>query len=198
MSVFLGPRRPLEDTIPRFDIFQSCSIAFVLELMILGFLAEGPLHGYELRRKMNELYGFAREISDGSLYPAIQRLTKAGAVIRRVEKGRAAQRHTLELTPAGKNDLLQRLRTASAGDVTDLGRFMVILAFLSHLPDVAEQHEVLRRRLQFLEAPASFFYQDGRPLRKAEIQDVYRQGMLTIGKAARRAEIAWIRQSLGA
>lgn len=165
--------------------------------MILGFLAEGSLHGYELRRKMNELYGYAREISDGSLYPAIQRLIKSGAVVQRVENGRAAKRHTLELTPEGRKDLHQRLRTASGGNVTDLGRFMVILAFLSQLPDVEEQHEVLRRRLKFLEAPASFFYEDGRPLRKAEIQDVYRQGMLTIGKAASRAETAWIRQSLG-
>jgi hypothetical protein len=74
---------------------------------------------------------------------------------------------------------------------------MVILAFLSQLPNVNEQHQVLRRRLQFLEAPASFFYENGRPLRRAEIQDVYRQGMLTIGQAASRAEIAWIRQSLG-
>jgi DNA-binding PadR family transcriptional regulator len=172
-------------------------MAFVLELMILGFLAEGPLHGYELRRKMNELYGFAREVSDGSLYPAIQRLIKAGLVARRVEKGRAAQRHTLELTPGGQEDLHHRLRTASAGDVSDLGRFMVLLAFLSELPSVEEQHEVLRRRLQFLEAPASFFYEEGRPLRRAEIQDVYRQGMLTIGKATRTAEIGWIRHTLG-
>lgn len=172
-------------------------MAFVLELMILGFLAEGPLHGYELRRKMNELYGFAREISDGSLYPAIQRLTKSRAIVRRIEKGRAAQRHTLELTPEGRKGLENRLRRASGSDVTDLGRFMVVLAFLSRLPDVAEQHEVLRRRLAFLEAPASFFYENGRPLRKAEIDDAFRKGMLTIGQAASRAEIAWIRQSLG-
>jgi DNA-binding PadR family transcriptional regulator len=169
----------------------------VLELMILGFLSEGSLHGYELRRKMNELYGFAREISDGSLYPAIQRLIRSGAILQRVEHGRAAKRHTLELTSDGRKDLRRRLRAASGGDVTDLGRFMVVLAFLSQLPDVEDQHEVLRRRLNFLEAPASFFYENGRPLRKAEIQDVYRQGMLTIGKAASRAEIDWIRHALG-
>ncbi|UTT71241.1 PadR family transcriptional regulator [Arthrobacter sp. DNA4] len=170
----------------------------MLELMILGFLAEGPLHGYQLRRKMNELYGFAKEISDGSLYPAIQRLIKAGAIVQRIENGRAAQRHTLELTPKGREDLEQRLRSASGGDVSDLGRFMVILAFLSRLPDVEDQHEVLERRLKFLEAPASFFYENGRPLRSADIQDIYRQGMLTIGKAASRAEIAWLRHTLGA
>lgn len=165
--------------------------------MILGFLAEGSLHGYELRRKMNELYGYAREISDGSLYPAIQRLTKAGAIVQRVENGRAAKRHTLELTTEGRKDLQQRLRATSGANVTDLGRFLVVLAFLSQLPDIEDQHEVLRRRLRFLETPASFFYEDGHPLRKAEIQDVYRQGMLAIGKAASRAEIIWIRQIVG-
>lgn len=168
----------------------------MLELMILGFLAEGALHGYELRRKMNELYGFAREVSDGSLYPAIHRLIKSGAVIRHVEQGRAAQRHTLELTPEGRKDLHHRLRTASAGDVSDLGRFMVILAFLSQLPSVEQQHNVLRRRLHFLETPSSFFYEGGRPLRRADIQDAYRQGMLTIGQASRKAEIIWIRHTV--
>ncbi|WP_091325570.1 PadR family transcriptional regulator [Arthrobacter sp. cf158] len=168
----------------------------MLELMILGFLTKGPLHGYELRKKMHELYGFARDISDGSLYPAITRLIKAGLVERHVEKGKAAQRHTLELTGEGRKDLQSRLRNASGGDITDLGRFMVILAFLSELPDVAEQHQVLQRRLEFLEAPASFFYEDGRPMRKAEITDTYRQGMITIGRAASRAETAWIKETL--
>ena len=45
----------------------------MLELAILGFLAEGPLHGYELRRKVAQLSGYTRPVSDGSLYPAINR-----------------------------------------------------------------------------------------------------------------------------
>ncbi len=32
----------------------------MVELAILGFLAEGPLHGYELRRRVARLSGYAR------------------------------------------------------------------------------------------------------------------------------------------
>ena len=40
----------------------------VIEMMILGFLAEGPLHAYELRRRMERLLGYARAISAGRVW----------------------------------------------------------------------------------------------------------------------------------
>ena len=62
----------------------------MIELMILGFLAEGPQHGYELRRRMSQLHGYARLISDGTVYPAINRLIAAGAVTEADEPGARA------------------------------------------------------------------------------------------------------------
>lgn len=165
--------------------------------MILGFLAEGPLHGYELRRRMEQLHGYARTISDGTLYPAINRLVASGAVTREAQAGKAgAQRQTLRLTPAGRERLLRRLRDASGHDITDGSRFFVVLTFLSMLPDQDAQHAVLRRRLDFLEQPASFFYDGGRPLRAADITDPYRRGILLSARATSRAERAWIRNVL--
>ena len=41
-----------------------------LELAVLGLLHESPLHGYELRKRLNLLLGWARLLSYGSLYPA--------------------------------------------------------------------------------------------------------------------------------
>src|SRR4051812_50167720 len=55
----------------------------VLELAILGFLNEGPLPGHELRRRVSQLTGYTRPVSDGSLYPAINRLAKANLLERR-------------------------------------------------------------------------------------------------------------------
>lgn len=46
-----------------------CESSSMLELAILGFLADGPLHGYQLRRRIAHLSGHARPVSDGSLYP---------------------------------------------------------------------------------------------------------------------------------
>ena len=47
----------------------------VLELAILGLLAETPMHGYELRKRLNLLLGSFRALSYGSLYPALRNLS---------------------------------------------------------------------------------------------------------------------------
>jgi len=170
----------------------------VLELAILGFLADGPVHGYVLRGRVAQLSGYARPVSDGSLYPALDRLVKRGLLDRRTsDEGSApARRQVLSLTGAGRVELLQRLRRPADGDITDPTRWFTVLAFLSLLPDVAEQHAVLRLRLAFLEEPSSFFYEGGRPLAAKDVGDPYRRGMLLIARATSRAERAWLHEVL--
>src|ERR1044072_3935648 len=155
-----------------------CENGLVLELAILGFLAEALLPGHELRRRVSQLTGYTRPVSDGTLYPAIKRLTRTGLVERHADPAAGAARYVLSLTSAGGPEMLRRLRKPADHEITDFTRFYVVLAFLSQLPDVAEQHAVLRRRLEFLEEPASFFYADERPLRAEEVADPYRRGMV--------------------
>jgi len=169
----------------------------VLEVAILGFLAHGPLHGYELRRRVVQLSGHTRPVSDGSLNPAINRMINRGLLDRRVEAGAAAaQRHVLSPTDLGRAELRERLRKPADHEITDASRFFTILAFLSLLPDAADRRAVLRRRLDFLEEPASFFYHGERPLRAEEMPDPYRRGMLLIARATSRAERAWLHDML--
>jgi hypothetical protein len=131
------------------------------------------------------------------LYPAINRMVRHGLLQRHAEPGRAAaQRQVLHLTDAGRTELLRRLRDPTEVDITDPNRFMTLLAFLSLLPDPTDQHAVLRRRLAFLEQPASFFYDGDRPLRAREMTDPYRRGMFVIASAASGAERAWLRDRL--
>jgi DNA-binding PadR family transcriptional regulator len=169
----------------------------VLELSILGFLAEQPLHGYELKERIKALSGHVRPVSDGALYPAITRLVTAGKLDQRTEPGTsAAPRRVLSLTEAGREDLLERLRHPKQTEITDQVRFNTLLAFLRHLPDRGEQAAVLRRRLDFLETPASFFYEEGKPLRAEEAGDLFRQGMLRVARATGAAEREWLREAI--
>jgi DNA-binding PadR family transcriptional regulator len=46
--------------------------AKALELAILGLLHDSPMHGYELRKRVNTLLGWGRAFSYGSLYPALK------------------------------------------------------------------------------------------------------------------------------
>jgi DNA-binding PadR family transcriptional regulator len=169
----------------------------MLELAILGFLAEGPLPGHELRRRVSDLTGYTRPVSDGTLYPAINRLAKAGLLERRADPRAGAGRYMLSLTAAGRAEMLERLRKPADHEITDFTRFYTVLSFLSHLPDTAEQHAVLRRRLAFLEEPVSFFYDGDRPLHAEEVADPYRRGLLLTARATSRAERAWLREVLG-
>src|SRR6202030_2038148 len=52
----------------------------LLELAILGLLKEQDLHGYELKKRLAETLGLGSGVSFGSLYPALGRLERAGAV----------------------------------------------------------------------------------------------------------------------
>jgi DNA-binding PadR family transcriptional regulator len=49
----------------------------VLELAILGLLSESPMHGYELRKRLNAMLGTFRAFSYGSLYPTLRKMRAA-------------------------------------------------------------------------------------------------------------------------
>jgi DNA-binding PadR family transcriptional regulator len=78
-----------------------------LELAVLGLLHESPMHGYELRKRLNAVLGWGRVLSYGSLYPALKKMLKAGWIADQVESTTATvgvsrrQRIVYELTDAG-------------------------------------------------------------------------------------------------
>ncbi|MER6471232.1 PadR family transcriptional regulator [Streptomyces collinus] len=169
----------------------------MLELAILGFLHDAPLHGYVLRRHIAALTGHVRPVAESTLYPAIKRLEKAGLLARATEPGAvAAPRHVLTLTEEGRQDLRRRLADPGEREITDENQWFTLLAFLRHLEDPAAQAAVLRRRLAFLQEPASFFYDGDRPLAAEDLDDPFRRGVLTIARATSRAELAWLRDTL--
>jgi DNA-binding PadR family transcriptional regulator len=76
-----------------------------LELAVLGLLHDSPLHGYELRKRLNLLLGWGRLLSYGSLYPALKRLLRAGWIteVEVTSPGVSRrQRITYQITPAGQ------------------------------------------------------------------------------------------------
>ncbi|MEW9548535.1 PadR family transcriptional regulator [Nonomuraea sp. NPDC050783] len=169
----------------------------MLELAILGFLRDQPLHGYDLRKRVAALMGHVRPVADGTLYPAIKRMAAAGWVTRKDEPGAAAApRRVLYLTEEGHAELERRLGEPAEPDISDENRWFTLLAFLRHLGDPRAQAAVLRRRLTFLEEPTSFFYEGDRPMAAEEFADPFRQGLLAIAHATSQAELAWLRATI--
>ncbi|WP_129841471.1 PadR family transcriptional regulator [Streptomyces sp. RFCAC02] len=50
----------------------------ILEFAVLGLLRESPMHGYELRKRLNTSLGVFRAFSYGSLYPCLKALVQQG------------------------------------------------------------------------------------------------------------------------
>lgn len=50
----------------------------ILEFAVLGLLRESPMHGYELRKRLNTSLGVFRAFSYGSLYPCLKTLVQRG------------------------------------------------------------------------------------------------------------------------
>jgi DNA-binding PadR family transcriptional regulator len=83
---------------------MASSKAATLELAILGLLHDSPLHGYELRKRLNLLLGWTRLLSYGSLYPALKRMLRAGLVTEVTTSSAGVsrrQRIVYQITPAG-------------------------------------------------------------------------------------------------
>ncbi|MCZ2527851.1 helix-turn-helix transcriptional regulator [Streptomyces sp. NPDC059506] len=53
----------------------------VLEFAVLGLLRESPMHGYELRKRLNTSLGMFRAFSYGSLYPCLKTLVGRGWLV---------------------------------------------------------------------------------------------------------------------
>ncbi len=53
----------------------------VLEYAVLGLLQDAPMHGYELRKRLNGVLGSFRAISYGSLYPCLRSLVEQGLIV---------------------------------------------------------------------------------------------------------------------
>ena len=83
---------------------MATSKSATLELAVLGLLHDSPLHGYELRKRLNLLLGWTRLLSYGSLYPALKRMLRSGLVteVATVSPGVSRrQRIVYQITPAG-------------------------------------------------------------------------------------------------
>ena len=150
----------------------------MLEIAVLGLLKEQPLHGYELKKRLSDTLGFLWGVSYGSLYPALRRLEREGAIevvaeplalappiaaTGSVKGDLAAARHgaprgpkpsrrtrkAYRITPAGVARF-EELLLADDPHADEDKEFALKLAFCSELPAPARIELLERRRVALL------------------------------------------------
>jgi len=82
--------------------YQGISRSFAVDYVVLGFLAEQPLHGYELRDRLSDGLGALWRIASSQLYNVLRRLEKKAWVEREdVPQDNSPPRKVYHLTEAG-------------------------------------------------------------------------------------------------
>ena len=93
-----------------------------LDVIVLKALSLGPMHGWGLAQRIEQMSKGALDVGQGSLYPALQRLKRSGWVAsewRRTENNRRARYYGL--TPEGEERLgVERSRWGRTAATVDL------------------------------------------------------------------------------
>jgi DNA-binding PadR family transcriptional regulator len=190
----------------------------MLELAILGLLKDQELHGYELKKRLADTLGFASGVSFGSLYPALRRLERAGAVKAveagtagpppipmtgslggelavfraRVVNGRAGRggrgKKVYGITDRGEA-LFEELLAAESQSSDDDRVFNLRLAFARYLPPAARLGMLERRRAQLLERLA---HVRARLRAGREPADGYTRSLMEHDREAAEHDLSWI------
>jgi DNA-binding PadR family transcriptional regulator len=183
----------------------------MLELAVLGLLKERSMHGYELRKQLGTMLGPFWQVSWGSLYPALRRLAKSGAVekdeqpaakrapkrvLKTTKTMKAAKNPTLtagrrktvyRITPDGNAMFTEMLEETAAA--VDAEHFTLKLAFFRYLPPETRL-TLLERRRAYLQDKLAQFKSNLREYR--ERVDSYTLSLHNHGIAATQNDIEWI------
>ncbi len=122
----------------------------IVTLLALGSLEEGPLHTYELKKRMQSCVGHFYKLSDGTLYPLLRTLEERGWVESRVQAGEGhPDRVVYEATEPGRQafrDIASSPLPAAAGAI----HFYARLVFFGYLERPVRERLIDERREQVL------------------------------------------------
>jgi DNA-binding PadR family transcriptional regulator len=175
--------------------------AGVLELAVLGLLHEAPMHGYELRKRLNALLGMFRAFSYGSLYPCLKQLLADGMIVEdRPEEANTPlalqsrrSKIVYKLTADGQ-ERLQRLLTEAGPAAWEDEGFGVHFAFFSHtradvrLRILEGRRSRLEERLESVRAALA---------RTRERVDSYTLELQNHGLESVEREVRWLNELIG-
>lgn len=92
-----------------------------LDMLILKVLSLGPMHGWGITERVQQVSENALQVNQGSLYASLHRLTREGWMSsewRRTENGRRARYY--KLTRAGERQLgIEQRRWAKLADAVE-------------------------------------------------------------------------------
>lgn len=162
---------------------------------MLGLLKDTSMHGYELKKRLDEQMGHFRRISFGSLYPTLKRLSASGAIEISSPVGDVSRkRNVYHITPAGEAQFTDLLESRGV-NVADREEFMLGFTFSRYMKPETRRRLLegrrgyLQDRLQKMSASLK---------RMRDRMDTYSREIMQYGVTETEHDIRWLNDMLAA
>ncbi|MGB2698848.1 MAG: helix-turn-helix transcriptional regulator [Candidatus Phosphoribacter baldrii] len=172
----------------------------LLEFAVLGLLHESPMHGYELRKRLNTALGAFRALSYGSLYPCLRDLLGKGWIFEAsgggsdVLSGSRRARIVYELTADGK-ERFQDMAESAGPTSWDDEEFDVHFAFFARTKSEVRLRILEGRRSRLEERLANIRTASAR---NRERMDLYTAALQRHGEESAEREVRWLEELISA
>jgi DNA-binding PadR family transcriptional regulator len=176
-----------------------------LEFALLGLLAQGPLHGYELRKRMVTIFGPFKAISFSVLYPQLRRMLLAGSIQEEAVDRQFIQSGSASLIRSSKRPRIvyaitdqgmarfEALTESVSADAWEDEGFEIRFAFFSPTP-TKSRVRILEGRLRRLQEKAEILRDE---VEKSPIGiDKYLQEWRRHSLDSADREIAWLQEMI--
>jgi DNA-binding PadR family transcriptional regulator len=123
-----------------------------IRLVILGFLMQRPLYGYEIKSIIEERMGDWADIKFGSIYFALKTLFEKGFVTKKASEREAGrpERQVYAITDAGRKEFIRLLNKMWGSVSLPRYDFDLALFFISYL-EKEEVRAYLAKRIAYTE-----------------------------------------------
>jgi DNA-binding PadR family transcriptional regulator len=81
-----------------------------VDLLLMGVLRHGPAHGYAIIAALRDRSDGEFDLAEGTIYPALHRLERAGLIVSSLESAQGRRRRTYALTAQGRKEFASQRR----------------------------------------------------------------------------------------
>lgn len=169
-------------------------MATKVEVVVLGLLAEEPMHGYDLLERFRQRgMGLWTELSRASVYQVLRRLERDGSVVGKAQEGREGpERRVFRITKPGRERLAAGVAEMAGDPAPSDAPGAVALGFAHVVPLAVARAAVDTRERTVRESLDAVRSEVGRTVSDRDGGSSISIEMLRRQEALAEAELAWL------
>ena len=162
------------------------------DILILVMLSNGPMHGYEIKKRVEQVLGGSVSLNNKVLYPALKRFEEMNAVQREVvrQEGKP-DRHIYRITDHGRELMQMLLQDTSPEILRNDAEFLVRVSLFEQIEPKARL-EILRTRAEIASKKIAHT-QEMKMLAQEHRADSFAEEVIAFHEQQELRELEWIR-----